>query len=167
MAKSKYAGQDIVVSIYYTPQHEAYVLLIQQQWAEIGITVQPTPIAMAAFYETMATGAKQAWIVNNSNPNPYEQLKFYDGEHFDYKALNGGPGWNGGSEVTALFDQITSEPDMNRATPYYKELRKIINQQVPSIPLYVPERLAFAVNGLDGLKLTLVGDIDFSKAYYK
>ena len=34
--------------------------------------------------ETMATGEKQAWIVNNSNPNPYEQLKFYDGEHFDF-----------------------------------------------------------------------------------
>ena len=115
----------------------------------------------------MATGEKQAWIVNNSNPNPYEQLKFYDGEHFDYKALNGGPGWNGGAEVTALFDKITSEPDMEKARPYYQELRKIINAQVPSIPLYVYERLAFATNKLQGLILTEVGDINFSKCSFK
>ena len=167
MLKSKYAGTNPTVEIYYTPQHADYVPLIQQQWAEIGITVSPQPIAQSAFYDTMATGEKQAWIVNNSNPNPYEQLKFYDGEHFDYKALNGGPGWNGGAEVTALFDKITSEPDMEKATPYYKELRKIINQTVPSIPLFVYERLAFATNKLDGLILTEVGDINFSKCRFK
>ncbi|MBR6236630.1 MAG: ABC transporter substrate-binding protein [Firmicutes bacterium] len=167
MAKSSYAGKNPEVEIYYTPQHAEYVPLIQQQWAEIGITVVPTPIAQSAFYETMATGEKQAWIVNNSNPNPYEQLKFYDGEHFDYKALNGGPGWNGGAEVTALFDKITSEPDMEKARPYYQELRKIINAQVPSIPLYVYERLAFATNKLQGLILTEVGDINFSKCSFK
>ena len=167
MAKSKYAGTNPTVEIYYTPQHETYVPLIQQQWAAIGITVSPQPIAQSAFYSTMATGEKQAWIVNNSNPNPYEQLKFYDGEHFNYKDLNGGPGWNGGAEVTALFDKITSEPDMSKATPYYKELRKIINQQVPSIPLFVYERLAFATNKLQGLILTEVGDINFSKCSFK
>ena len=167
MAKSSYAGKNPEVEIYYTPQHAEYVPLIQQQWAEIGITVKPTPIAQSAFYDTMATGEKQAWIVNNSNPNPYEQLKFYDGEHFDYKALNGGPGWNGGAEVTALFDKITSEPDMEKARPYYQELRKIINAQVPSIPLYVYERLAFATNKLQGLILTEVGDINFSKCSFK
>jgi len=167
MAKSKYAGQDIQVEIYYTPQHETYIPLIQQQWKEIGITVVPQPIAQSAFYETMATGEKQAWIVNNSNPNPYEQLKFYDGEHFTYKDLNGGPGWNGGAEVTALFDKITSEPDMEKATPYYEELRAIINDAVPSIPLFVYERLAFSVAKLDGVILTEVGDINFSKSFFK
>ena len=79
----------------------------------------------------------------------------------------GGPGWNGGAEVTALFDKITSEPDMKAATPYYQELRKIINAQVPSIPLYVYERLAFATNKLQGLILTEVGDINFSKCSFK
>ena len=167
MAKSKYAGTNPEVEIYYTPQHEAYVPLIQQQWKEIGITVKPTPIAQAEFYNTMATGEKQAWIVNNSNPNPYEQLKFYDGEHFNYKDLNGGPGWNGGAEVTALYDKITSEPDMKKATPYYQELRKILNEEVPSIPLFVYERLAFATSKLDGLILTEVGDINFSKCFFK
>lgn len=167
MAKSKYAGKDVKVQIFYTPQHEAYVPLIQQQWKEIGITVEPQPIAQSEFYTRMGTGQEQAWIVNNSNPNPYEQLKFYDGEHYDYKALNGGPGWNGGKEVTALFDQITSEPDMNKATPYYKELRKVINQNVPSIPLFVPDRLAFSVSNLDNIILTTVGDVNFSKASFK
>ena len=167
MAKSKYAGQNPKVEIYYTPQHEAYVPLIQQQWKEIGIEVVPTPIAQAEFYNTMATGEKQAWIVNNSNPNPYEQLKFYDGEHFNYKDLNGGPGWNGGADVTALYDKITAEPDMEKARPYYQELRKIINAQVPSIPLFVYERLAFATDKLDGLILTEVGDINFSKCKFK
>ena len=167
MLKSKYAGTNPTVEIYYTPQHEAYIPLIVQQWAEIGITVSPQPIAQSAFYETMATGEKQAWIVNNSNPNPYEQLKFYDGEHFDYKALNGGPGWNGGADVTALYDKITAEPVMENARPYYQELRKIINAQVPSIPLFVYERLAFATNKLDGLILTEVGDINFSKCFFK
>ena len=167
MGKSKYAGQNPKVEIYYTPQHEAYVPLIQQQWKEIGIDVVPTPIAQAEFYKTMATGEKQAWIVNNSNPNPYEQLKFYDGEHFTYKDLNGGPGWNGGADVTALYDKITSEPVMENARPYYQELRKIINAQVPSIPLFVYERLAFATDKLDGLILTEVGDINFSKCKFK
>ena len=56
---------------------------------------------------------------------------------------------------------------MSKATPYYKELRKIINQQVPSIPLFVYERLAFATNKLQGLILTEVGDINFSKCSFK
>jgi hypothetical protein len=56
---------------------------------------------------------------------------------------------------------------MTKATPYYKSLRKIINQQVPSIPLFVYERLAFATNKLQGLILTEVGDINFSKCSFK
>ena len=167
MAKSKYAGTNPTVKLLYTPQHEAYIPLVQQQWKEIGITVEPEPIAQSAFYTTIAEGTHQSWIVNNSNPNPYEQLKFYDGEHFDYKALNGGPGWNGGAEVTALYDKITATPVLEDAAPYYKELRKILNENVPSIPLFVYERLAFCTAKLDGLILTEVGDINFSKAFFK
>jgi len=167
MAKSKYAGTNPTVKILYTPQHEAYIPLIQQQWKEIGIEVQPEPIAQSAFYSTIAEGTSQSWIVNNSNPNPYEQLKFYDGEHFTYKDLNGGPGWNGGAEVTALYDEITSIPVLEDAREQYKALRKIINQNVPSIPLFTPDRLAFCVSNLDGLILTSVGDLNFSKSFMK
>ena len=166
MAKSKYAGTGPTVEIYYTTastQFSSYAALIQQQWEKIGINVTLLPIAQSEFFSTMSTGDYQAYIVSNSNPNPYEQLKFYDGEHYNYKALNGGPQWNGGSEVTALFDQITAEPDFANATPYYKALRKIINQNVPSIPLYTNHTLVYGVKGLKGLGLTEVGDPYFAK----
>ena len=74
---------------------------------------------------------------------------------------------SGGAEVTALYDKITSTPVLEDAAPYYKELRKILNENVPSIPLFVYERLAFATAKLDGLILTEVGDINFSKCYFK
>ena len=161
------SGSVFFNDMYFDVEETIDVVRKSGMRAAIGITVKPTPIAQAEFYNTMATGEKQAWIVNNSNPNPYEQLKFYDGEHFDYKALNGGPGWNGGADVTALYDKITAEPVMENARPYYQELRKIINAQVPSIPLFVYERRAFATNKLDGLILTEVGDINFSKCRFK
>ena len=165
MLKSKYAGTNPKVELLIQQTHETYATLIQQQLAEIGITVTIRKESNA-FYDTINAGTQQCWIVNNSNANPYEQLKFYDGR-FTVQQLNGGPSWRGDAKVDELFDSITAEADFQKATPYYKELQKILNQNVPSIPLYSPDRLAYMSEKIDGIILTCVGDINFSKCYFK
>ena len=56
---------------------------------------------------------------------------------------------------------------MEKSTDTYKELVNIMNEEVPSIPVYVPDRLAYSVNNLAGIDLTEVGDINFAFSYFK
>ena len=174
LKQSKYAGNMPEINLLVMPSHSAYATLIQQQWDKLGkeagvtITVK-IDINQNEFYNRIQDDkdVTQCWIVNNSNPNPYEQLKFYD-SRFTPAELRGGPRWEYETEkVYGLFDKITSEPIMDKATPYYKELVDIINDQIPSIPIYVPDRLAYSVNNLDGIGLTEVGDINFAKSFFK
>ena len=177
LKQSKYASSMPEINLLVMPSHSAYATLIQQQWDALGkkagITIKVNiDTNQNEFYNRIqvddASEKTQCWIVNNSNPNPYEHLKFYD-SRFTPAALRGGPRWtySDKDKVYGLFDKITSEPVMEKATPYYKELVTIMNEEVPSIPLYVPDRLAYSVNNLDGIGLTEVGDINFAKSFFK
>ncbi len=167
LAKSKYANNPPTIKLSYMPVHETYATLIMQQLEVIGIKVELVPTTDAALKDAIKTGNEHSWIINNSNTNPYEQLKFYDGRR-TFAQNNGGAGWAAGVELTSdLFDKITSEPVFANQAPYYKELQKVLNTEIPSIPLYIPDRLGFMVENLDGFILTQNGDLNFSKCYFK
>ena len=168
-------GKDLPeINLLVMPSHSAYATLIQQQWDALGkaagINIKVNiDINQNEFYNRIQDDkdATMCWIVNNSNPNPYEQLKFYD-SRFTPAQLRGGPRWtySDKDKVYGLFDKITSEPVMEKSTPTYKELVGIMNEEVPSIPIYVPDRLAYSVKELTGIGLTEVGDINFAKSSF-
>ncbi len=175
LKQSPYVSNMPEINLLVMPSHSAYATLILQQWEALGkaagITIKVNiDTNQNEFYNRIQDDkdATMCWIVNNSNPNPYEQLKFYD-SRFTPAQLRGGPRWtySDKDKVYGLFDKITSEPVMEKATPYYKELVDIMNEEIPSIPIYVPDRLAYSVSNLDGIGLTEVGDINFAKSFFK
>ena len=171
-AKSKYAGQEVTVELVYGSEHEQVATQIQQMWKELGVTVKLRGSTTLRDEIRVDDPAKQidCWIINNANPSPADHLKFYDGQHFTASQLSGGPNWDGGENkerIGQLFEAIRSEVDEAKLKEYYSELQKLITLDAPSIPLYVPDKLAFAVKNLDGIILTEYGDINFSKSFFK
>ncbi len=145
---------------------DAYATLIQQQLAEIGITIEIVPTASAAFYDLLSAGDFQAEIVNSSNPDPAVQVKYFD-HRVGFKAVRGGTGWTGPAELDTLIDQAKVEMDEAANLALYKQIADIINENAPAIPLYSPNKICIADSNIANIKLTEFGDIDVSKCYVK
>jgi len=143
---------------------QAYAELIQNQLAQIGISVTPIPTASTAFYELLSAGNFQAEIVNSSNPDPAIQLKFFD-HRVGFADVRGGTGWKGPDELDALIDQANTTIDSAARKEIYAKIAAIINENAPAIPLYSPNKICLADSDLAGIKLTEFNDIDLSKAY--
>lgn len=166
-AQSKYAGKEIEVELSYAEgaTWDAYATLIQQQWEVLGIKVKPAPMATAAFYDYIAAGSHTAEMINNSSPDPQAQYQFYD-SRIGFKAARGGAGCAPIDGFQDRLDQAklaaTSEADRAKL---YGEIQQILDEYVPSIPLYIPTKTCLTNNDIKGIILTTVGDINASKAY--
>lgn len=171
MAQSKYklakGGKEMEVELSFAEgaTWEAYATLIQQQWAEIGIKVVPAKMKTSAFYDYIAAGKHAAEMINNSSPDPQAQYQFYD-HRVDFKAARGGAGCEEIPGFDALLDGAKSASEEERAK-MYGDIQKILDEFVPSIPLYVPTKVCLTKAGLEGIILTTVGDINASKCYFK
>lgn len=167
-AQSKYAGKQLEVELSYAEgaTWEAYATLIQKQWAELGITVKPAPMATAAFYDYIAAGSHTAEMINNSSPDPQAQYQFYD-YRIGFKAARGGAGCSQIEGFTERLDAAKASTDEAEAKKLYGEIQKILDDYVPSIPLYVPTKVCLTSDKIQGIILTTVGDINASKCYMK
>ena len=168
MAASKYAGKKLTVELSYAEgaTWQAYATLIQQQWAELGIEVTLAPMATSAFYDYIAAGKHQAEMINNSSPDPQAQYQFYD-HRISFKAARGGAGCAEIPGFDALIDGAKATTNEQERCDMYAQLQKMLDEYVPSIPLYVPTKVCLTRKGVEGIILTTVGDINASKAYMK
>jgi len=171
MAKSKYAlskggkTMDVELSFAEGATWEAYATLIQQQWAEIGINVVPAKMKTSAFYDYIAAGSHTAEMINNSSPDPQAQYQFYD-HRIGFKAARGGAGCSEIPGFDALIDGAKATTNESERAQMYAQIQKILDEYVPSIPLYVPTKVCLTKAGLEGIILTTVGDINASKCHF-
>ncbi|MDO5332270.1 MAG: hypothetical protein Q4E99_06275, partial [Bacillota bacterium] len=62
-------------------------------------------------------------------------------------------------------DGAKTTTDEQERCNMYAQIQKMLDEYVPSIPLYVPTKVCLTGKGVKGIILTTVGDINASKAY--
>ncbi len=166
-AQSKYAGKEFNIEVSFSDNWaEAYATLIMQQWHEIDekITVTPKLMDATAFHEYIANGQHDAEIINNSSPDPQSQYTFYDFRK-DFKAVQGGAGCAEIPGFVEKLDAAKATLDEAERAKLYGEIQQILDDYVPSIPLYIPTKTCLTNDEVKGIILTTVGDINTSLVY--
>ena len=141
--------------------------MVQNQLAELGITVTLTALASSEFDARLCEGNFEAEIINSSNPDPAVQMKYYD-KRIDFNTMRGGCGYLAGSdELLALMDEARVTIDEAARKELYAKIQNILADEVPAIPVYSPNKLCATDSDLVGMTLTEFCDIDYSKCYRK
>ena len=139
--------------------------MAQAQLKDIGITLTLTPLASKEFDARISAGDFDMQIINASNPDPYIQVKYYDGR-LDFKTNRGGSGFvDAPQELLDLMDKAKVEIDDAKRLDYYNQLQKMLCDLCPAIPAYSPNMLCAMDSDILGVTLTEFNDINWSKAY--
>jgi len=184
LAESKYANNASFTLIYAeSPVFTSIATLMQQQLAEVGITMKMEPIETAKFRQVIAAEGKaadgtdgvfpdnpglgefEAQMINASNPDPAIQSKYYD-PAVTFKTVQGGSGWiSGPAEITTLRNEIPYETDEAKSDALYGQLSKLIVEGAPAVWLYNPTQTCLTKSDIKGITLTEFCDINASKVY--
>lgn len=111
---------------------------IQQQLADIGISVEIRSAEFGTFYSDITKGAFQMyilrWISANEDPDIYRNA--YSSTRMPPKGAN--RGHFSSALVDTLLAQAATETDQAARQRKYVEIQKVLAEQLPSIPLWYP-----------------------------
>lgn len=166
LAQSNYPN-GLTVELLYAenPIFGKYAEMVQEQLAQIGITLTLTPIASKEFDARISAGEFQMEMINASNPDPNVQMKYYDGR-IDFKANRGGCGFvDAPQELLDLIDAAKTEIDDAKRAEIFDKLQAMLCDLCPAIPVYSPNKMCVMDSDIMGVTLTEFCDINWSKAY--
>ncbi len=166
LAQSNYAnGLEVELLYAENPIFGKYAEMVQEQLAQIGITLTLTPIASKEFDARISAGEFQMEMINASNPDPNVQMKYYDGR-IDFKANRGGCGFvDAPQELLDLIDAAKTEIDDAKRAEIFDKLQAMLCDLCPAIPVYSPNKMCVMDSDIMGVTLTEFCDINWSKAY--
>lgn len=136
-------------------------VVMQQQLAQIGISLDICSFEFATFYSDITKGAFQMaplrWIGGNEAP---DILRYqYASESFPPHGANRGYYTN--AKVDALLADAAASPDRARQKQDYDTVQQQLARDLPVIDLWYQDTVAVESTRLSPITLTLSGSFDF------
>jgi peptide/nickel transport system substrate-binding protein len=154
MAEANAAGQEVVINIAApSPQMELIGLILQAQWAEIGLETRIVKMDQGQEVQRLMDGDYDASINwwYNENPDPDLALKW---------AVCGSCGNRAyytnyqNAEVDRLIAEAARETDLSRRGELYQRVQRISTEEVAQIPLFYPPWVNAYSLAIEGLGMT-------------
>lgn len=152
----------------YMPQGQRTAEAIQADLAQIGVRVQLKTYEWGTYLDKMGKGEHQAalmgWIGDNGDPDNF-LFTLLD-------AANARPGGGAsnysfyrGRAVHDLLSRARTIPEQRLRTPLYERSERLIQQDVPLVPLFHAKQLAAFRRNVGGFQLHPTGKKDFSRVW--
>lgn len=153
LEEAGYSEGELNLVIGYTnanAQQENYALIMQQQLADIGITIEVKPMERGAFVQELVNAETDAFdMAYNSyalgeEPSKYAPL-FLTGNANNFMAYSN-------ERVDELFSQGVVEPDAEAREAIYVEIQQIIAEDLPIYVVDYPANVAAFNDKVRGFK---------------
>jgi len=141
--------------------------IIQAQLAKIDIDVHIQSLEWGTFYEDIVKGNFQTYIlswVGVTDPDIYHSI--FHSSSIPPNGRNRGQYVN--SELDSLLDSARVELDQTTRTKLYREVQKILYNELPYISLWHKYNIAVMKKDLMNFKMYPAGDLDsFAEVYWQ
>ncbi|REJ78525.1 MAG: ABC transporter substrate-binding protein [Acidobacteria bacterium] len=143
---------------------QQYSQVIQNQLKEAGIPLEIESLEPQTMRSQVQGGqfimTTGIWVGGNSDPIFLKDLFASSNIPVpDRVGLNRGRYEN--EKVDELLEQAFKERDQQKAKELYAEAQKIISEEIPLIPLWYPNNIIIASEGVENIAMNASGDWDF------
>ena len=148
--------------IYNTEgSHKDVCQLVQQDWAEIGVTVELQNEEWAVFLNTRQNGdyqiARHAWIGDYVDPMTFLDMWVTGGGNNDCGFSN--------AEYDKLIADAKVETDTVKRQEMLRKAEDILMDEMPIIPIYYYTKVRGVKPSVKGIQCTALGKVYFKNAY--
>jgi peptide/nickel transport system substrate-binding protein len=137
--------------------------VLQQQFREVGITLDIRTYEFATFFSDVTHGEFQLyslrWIGGNEDPDIFEYV-FHSSKFTPHGANRS---FYSNPRVDALIDQGRSELDQNARKQICAEIQRILADELPYIDLWYQDNVLVHSKRVQNLSLNPSGNYDFLK----
>jgi len=137
------------------------VAVMQQQLREVGIALDIRSYEFATFFSDVQHGAFQMyglrWIGGNEDPDIFGYA--FQSSRFPPNGAN--RAFYSNAKVDALIDQARREVDASVRKPLYREVQRIVADDLPYINLWYLDNVLVHTRRVRNLKLNPAGNYDF------
>lgn len=158
------AGHDGLEFTYKTSQDETGRLVaavLQQQFADIGITMSIRSNEFATFFADVLAGNFQMyslrWIGGNNDPDHFN-LVFHSGL-VPPNGANRGRYRN--AQVDEWIERARREADLETRRALYADVQRVVSEELPYVSLWYPDNVAVYNERIEGLWLFPTGNFEF------
>ena len=141
--------------------HKDICQIIQQNLAEVGITVELTNQEWAVFLNTRQNGeyefARHGWIGDYSDPMTFLDMWVTGGGNNDCGFSN--------AEYDNLINDAKVEIDLTKRTEMLRKAEDILMDEMPIIPIYYYTNVRAWNDNVKGIQCSTLGKIYFKGAY--
>lgn len=128
--------------------------IIQAQLAEIGLNVSIESLEWGAFLTATGRGDLDMFTLG-WGPSTFDgDYGYYPNFHSSQLGAAGNRSQYVNPEMDRLLDLAKKETDVKKREELYKEVSKIINEDVPAIPVYYINNTVAATKNIEGLEPT-------------
>lgn len=135
--------------------------ILQQQFREIGVTLDIRSFEFATFYSDVTKGAFQIyslrWIGGNEDPEMFEGA--FHSASFPPKRFN--RSYYNNPEVDALIEQGGQELDQQKRHAIYAQIQQILNRDRPYLHLFYLDNVLVHTPRVTGFEISPSGSYDF------
>ncbi|GJL80393.1 MAG: diguanylate cyclase [marine bacterium B5-7] len=153
LADSSYNGEELVILIADNPEREKVAVLMQAQWAAIGLKSKIEKVDGGTWWTRVPEGdydsAPTWWYNETTDPDLAVRWAVCGscGNRAYYTNYNN-------DEVNALVDEAAAELDESKRADMYRKIEKITTTEVAQIPLYYPPFANAYGDRVKGLSMT-------------
>ena len=134
---------------------------LQEQWRHVGIALELRPLEIATLFSDISKGNFQLfylrWVGANNDPDFFEFA--FSSKRFPPDGANRGRYRN--PQMDALTERIRMEMDREKRKALCSEAQKILANDLPYLPLWLPDVVSVHRRSLGDLPLSATGDFDF------
>ena len=142
--------------------HKSIAQAIQQDWAEIGVTVELRNEEWAVFLNTRQEGnyqiARHGWIGDYVDPMTFLDMWVTNGGNNDAGYSN--------AEYDTLIAQAKVEADASKRWELMKKAEDILMKDMPVIPIYYYTSVKAKNSDVAGVKVSALGHVYLQEAYF-
>lgn len=156
-------GEGQRVALTYKTSNDPFRIrlatVIQQQLAQVGVDVEIRSYDWGTFYGDIKAGAFQmfslAWV-GVKTPDIFRYV-FHSGA-VPPEGANRGRYRN--AEVDRLIEAAEASEDEGARVAAYRELQRVVNEELPYVPLWYEDHVFVARDGIQGYRLSHDGNFD-------
>ena len=135
--------------------------VLQEQWRRVGVDLELRSLEQATLYADITRGSFQLytlrWVGANNDPDMFEFV--FSSRRMPPNGANRGHYSN--PKVDELIEFARREPDMEKRKEAYRDVQRIIAEELPYISLFYMDNVCVSSKRIDNIKLYPAADFDF------
>lgn len=143
---------------------QQYSQVIQSQLKEVGIPLEIESLESQTMRSQVQGGqfvlTTGIWVGGNQDPIFLKDL-FASSEIPTEQRPSRNRGRYRNERVDSLLDEALKELDQQKAKQLYVEVQKIVSEDLPLFPLWYPDNIIVAAEGVGNIRMNASGDWDF------